>query len=321
MQKTGKNERVIVALAVLASSLYGANASAGGLLDVDFDEVTFGTPLLVNNPYWPLAPDGKSRTLTYEAETEDGCIVNKIYVYGGPMGGPVAGTKTLTGVYASMGPVLEVLDIEWVDEECDGNLAESEVTFDWYAQDDFGNIWYMGEASRDFGDVEIDGEDVPCPSLIDVPLGSPVAAWPSEELYLECTAGSWESGIESGEGEDAVVGTPGIVVPSDMPFGPDGEPLSNGAFYMQEVAFEAQDMAKILRQGAALSVDDGLAPGEYDNCRKVKEWNPFEPGASVEHKWYCHDTDQAYGPGLVLIQGIGGGPTETETLVEIDPAY
>lgn len=321
MKKTGKNDRAMVGLAVLACSLYGANASAGGLLDVDFNEVSFSAPMMVDNPYWPLNPDGASRTFAYEAETEDGCIVNTIYINGGPPGGPVTGIKVLTGEYAFLGQVLEVLDIEWVDEECDGNLAESEVTFDWYAQDDFRNIWYMGEASRDFGDVEIDGEDVPCPSLIDVPLGAPVGAWPSEELYLECTAGSWESGIEGGEGEDAVVGTPGIVVPSDRPFGPDGEHLNNGAFYMQEVAFEAQDMAKILRQGAVLSVDDGVAPGEYDNCRKVKEWNPFESGASVEHKWYCVDTDQAYGPGLVLIKGIGGGPTEVETLTEIDPAY
>ncbi len=58
-----------------------------------------------------------------------------------------------------------------------------------------------------------------------------------------------------------------------------------------------------------LSVEDGVDPGEYDVCRKVKEWNPFEHGQSVEHKWYCAD-----GPGLVLIQGIGGGPTESEVL-------
>ena len=79
---------------------------------------------------------------------------------------------------------------------------------------------------------------------------------------------------------------------------------------MQEVAFEAEDMAKILRQHVALSVEDE----DYDNCRKVKEWNPFEHGGSVEHKWYCADGD-----GLVLIEGIGGGPTEKEVLVDVDP--
>jgi len=322
MKKTVKNHLTAVILAVITMSFTGGSALAGGFLDIDFfDDVTFGTPMTVNNPYWPLNPDNASRTFTYEAETEDGCVINKIYISGGPPGGPTTGIKTLTGDYAFLGQVLEVLDIEWVDEECDGNLVETEVTFDWYAQDDFKNIWYMGEASRDFGDAEIDGEEVPCPSLLEVELGTPVDAWPSEALFLECTAGSWEAGVEGGEGEDAVIGEPGIVVPSDMPFGPGGEPLSNGTYYMQEVASEAQDMAKILRQHATQSVEDGVDPGDYDQCRKVKEWNPFEHGRSVEHKWYCHDLDEEYGPGLVLIEGIGGGPTEVETLVEIHPAF
>jgi hypothetical protein len=326
MNKTVRNYLTAAFIPVIISGFASGNASAGGVLDVDFfDDVTFSAPIGVDNPYWPLNPDGKSRIFTYEAEGEDGCVVNKIYVDGGPPGGPTTGVKMLTGDYAFLGQVLEVLDIEWVDEECDGNLVETEITFDWYAQDDFKNIWYMGEASRDFGDVEIDGEEVPCPTLEQVPLGTPEDDWEDfgfgGDFFTECTAGSWEAGIEGGEGEDAVIGEPGIVVPSDMPLGPGSEPLGNGTYYMQEVAFEAQDMAKILRQGAALSVEDGVDPGEYDNCRKVKEWNPFEHGGSVEHKWYCHDQGEDYGPGLVLIEGVGGGRTEVETLVEINPAY
>jgi hypothetical protein len=44
-----------------------------------------------------------------------------------------------------------VLDREWLDEDCDGGrdvLLES--TFDWYAQDDSGNIWYVGEDTTEF---------------------------------------------------------------------------------------------------------------------------------------------------------------------------
>lgn len=307
MNKTGKNHFAAMVIAAITMGFAGGNALAGGFLDVDFfDDVTFGAPMTVNNPYWPLNPDGLPRTFTYEAETEDGCIINKMYIKGGPPGGPTTGVKSLTGDYSFLGQVLEVLDIEWVDEECDGNSVETEVTLDWYVQDDFKNIWYMGELSRSFEDECEAGEfDRTTPTDTDD----------------ECYEGSWEAGITAGEDDEAVTGEPGIVVPSDMPFGPGGEPLSNGAYYMQEVAFEAQDMAKVLRQNAPLSVDEGVAPGEYDNCRKVKEWNPFEHGGSVEHKWYCHDLDQPYGPGLVLIEGIGGGPTEVETLVEIDPAY
>ena len=109
---------------------------------------------------------------------------------------------------------------------------------------------------------------------------------------------------------------PGIVVPSDTPFdiGPEGELISNGTYYFQEIAYEAEDMAKILKRSTSLSVEDGIEPGAYDECRKVKEWNPYEPGESVEHKWYCKG-----GNGLVLIEGIGGGPTEVETLVKVGP--
>jgi len=321
MSKTDYRPHVAIWITAFLMSLVSARALAGGMLDIAFDDVTFSTPMTVDNPYWPLHPDGQSRVFSYEAETEDGCIVDKIYVDGGPPGGPVTGVKMLTGPYAVLGPVLEVLDIEWIDAECTGDLVESEVTFDWYAQDDFKNIWYMGEASRDFGAAEIGGVEVPCPTLLEVPLGAALEDWPSPELYTECTAGSWEAGVEGGEGEDAVVAEPGIVVPGDQPFGPGGEPLDTGTFYLQEVAFEAQDMAKILRQGAALSIDDGLAPAEYGNCRKVKEWNPFDHGSSIEHKWYCHLTGQPYGPGLVLTEGVGGGPTELETLTDIDPAF
>jgi hypothetical protein len=60
--------------------------------------------------------------------------------------------------------------------------------------------------------------------------------------------------------------------------------------------------------------EDGVEPGEYEDGRKVKEWTAQEPGGGVEHKWYCAD-----GPGLVLIEGVGGGPTEVEVLVDIVP--
>ena len=257
---------------------------------------------MINNLYWPLNPDGgvTPRAFTYEAETEDECVVNTLFVNSGMYGS--TGMKTVTveidGVSTDY-TALEVLDIEWLQEECEGDFEESEVTLDWYAQDDFGNIWYLGELSRTFEDECAGGEfDPATPTNTDD----------------ECYEGSWEAGVTAGEGEDAVTGMPGIVVPSDLPFGPLGEPLSNGTYYFQEVAYEAEDMAKILRQNAPLSVEDGIAPGEYEFCRKVKEWNPFEPGASVEHKWYCKD-----GAGLVLIEGVGGGRTEVETLVEVGP--
>ena len=299
MNNIRKNHFIATIIAMITMGIASSGALAGGFLDAEFDDATFLiNPLMINNPYWPLNPGGGTSTpltFTYTAETEDECVINTVFVNSGPYYD--TGMKTVT-VDGDDYDTLEVLDIEWIQEECEGDLVETEVTLDWYSQDDFGNIWYMGELSRSFDDDCEEGD---------------FERDTSTNTEDECYAGSWEAGVTAGEGEDAVTGAPGIVVPSDFPFG-DGELISNGTYYFQEVAFEAEDMAKILKRSTSLSVEDGVEPGEYDECRKVKEWNPYEPGESVEHKWYCAD-----GAGLVLIEGIGGGPTEVETLVEVGP--
>ena len=306
MNNIRKNHFIATIIAMITMGIASSGALAGGFLDAEFEDATFSLPLKIHNEYWPLNPAGDTstaRTFTYTAETEDECVINTLYVNSGMHVSDLLapGTKTITVEIDGLPTnytALEVLDIEWIQEGCDGNFVESEVTLDWYAQDDFQNIWYMGELSRSFED-ECEG-GVFDPSL-------------PTNTDDECYAGSWEAGVEAGDEGDEVTGQPGIVVPSDFPFG-DGELISNGTYYFQEVAFEAEDMAKILKRSTSLSVEDGIAPGEYTECRKVKEWNPYEPGESVEHKWYCKG-----GNGLVLIEGIGGGPTEVETLVEVSP--
>lgn len=305
--------------AIVATTTMGfatGSASAGGLLSVDFNAGNFGASQNVNNQYWPLAPGVTATTFIYLGETEDGCVFDKVE------SNPGLVKVFEVAPYDQVVPLV-VVDTEWeVEMECDEIRDElfsnppasyswepdegiGELTHDWYAQDGFKNIWYMGEASRDFGTVEIDGIETECPSTDDVPLWTARDDWPeivpdSDDLFLECTGGSWEAG-QPGQEEGEINGIPGIVVPSDTPFG-DGNPLTPGTYWMQEVAENAQDMAKVLRTIAPLDDDE--------QCRKVKEWNPFEHGGSVEHKWYCKDGD-----GLVLIEGIGGGPTEIEELV------
>ena len=312
MNKSGNHHFTATIIALVSTGIAGGAALAGGFLDVRFAEATWNNnPLVIDNPYWPLRPDasGIPRTFTYVGETDDECIIDRISMddinYGG--------TYALTGAapYGGLDAV-QVVDTEWVFEdlpdgvECSPDLLESaaaddalqELTLDWYRQDDQQNVWYLGEASRDFGD--------PCPGLDEVPLGGDLG-----EFEEECTAGSWEAGIDGDpDPEEELIGQAGLVVPGDEPI--PGEPLTPGTYYMQEVAYEAEDMAKILKLNA--SVDDAYPGTDYEDCRKVKEWTALEPGASVEHKWYCA------GPGLVLIEGIGGGPTEVEALLEIDPA-
>ena len=288
MYKSNKNI-VVAIIAALSMGITSGGTFAGGLLDIafprgDFDEMPVPTPppgTIINNPYWPLNPDGLERTFTYVGETEDECVIIQISVNDNVYGA----THTLNGAMPYTDLVaLQVLDTEWVFdefEECDPALlipdedAITEKTLDWYLQDDRENIWYVGEYSQSFENEEGDTFDCGIPFE---PTGVGVPP--------ECKEGSWEAGIEWGEGDEAIVGVAGIVVPGDLPL--LGEPLKNGNYFMQEVAFEAEDMAKILRQHASL--------GEYEDCRKTKEWTALEPGGSVEHKWYC-----AGGPGLVLI--------------------
>jgi hypothetical protein len=62
----------------------------------------------------------------------------------------------------------------------DGGLVED--TYDWYAQDEDGNVWYFGEETQEFED------------------GKP-----------STTAGSWEAGVDGAQ--------PGILVPAESEVG------------------------------------------------------------------------------------------------------
>jgi len=81
----------------------------------------------VTNPLLPLVPGA---VYTYEGDTEDGHETNTVEV--------LASTKTIMGVVASV-----VHDRVYLE----GELIEE--TLDWYAQDEAGNVWYLGEDSKE----------------------------------------------------------------------------------------------------------------------------------------------------------------------------
>ena len=124
---------------VLALAI-ASQARGGGLVEEPFDLANFSTPLLIDNPYWPLLPGAR---VVYFEESEDECIVNEVLV--------TSDTKSdFNGIYAGL-TARVVFDREWLDEDCDGGrdvLLES--TFDWHAQDDSGNIWYLSEDTTEF---------------------------------------------------------------------------------------------------------------------------------------------------------------------------
>lgn len=109
----------------------------------------FVDPATDPNPHFPLIP---GTIWTYEADTEDGLERTVDTVTGE--------TRTILGIEATV--VLDEVSLE-------GDLIEE--TRDWYAQDEWGNVWYLGEDSCEY-----------------------------EEPGGECDpSGSWEAGVDGAE--------------------------------------------------------------------------------------------------------------------------
>jgi hypothetical protein len=117
---------------------------------VELDPADFTTR--IDNPYWPMV---RGRKWVYEAEDEriEVTVTNK--------------KKTVEGV--------EAVVLRDVVTGKDGGLVE--VTDDWYAQDSAGNVWYLGEDTKEY-----------------------------ENGKVVTTAGSWESGVDGAEA--------GIIMPA-----------------------------------------------------------------------------------------------------------
>ena len=91
----------------------------------------------IDNPFFPLKP---GTIYTYEGMTDAGPELNTVEV--------THSTRVIMGV-----PCVEVIDTVLV-----GGVLE-ELTLDWYAQDEDGNVWYFGEDSRQYsGGVQVGTE-------------------------------------------------------------------------------------------------------------------------------------------------------------------
>ena len=82
----------------------------------------------IDHPYFSLTP---GTTFNYQGKTDEGNEVIKVMV--------TDKTKTVMGV-----TTLVVWDRVWLDDQ----LIEE--TYDWYAQDKEGNVWYFGEDSKEY---------------------------------------------------------------------------------------------------------------------------------------------------------------------------
>jgi hypothetical protein len=108
----------------------------------------------IDNPYWPMAPGNRWEYRETDAEGRRQRVVVTV----------TGCTKTIMGIEARV-----------VHDVVTENGQVREDTFDWYAQDRRGNVWYLGEATKEF-----------------------------ENGKVSSTAGSWQAGVDGAQ--------PGIIV-------------------------------------------------------------------------------------------------------------
>ena len=82
----------------------------------------------IDNPYYSLSP---GTTFVYKSKTDDGIEINKVVV--------TDKTRKVMGVTCRV-----VWDRVWLNDKL------NEETYDWYAQDKIGNVWYFGENSKKY---------------------------------------------------------------------------------------------------------------------------------------------------------------------------
>ena len=115
----------------------------------------------IDNPYLPLAPG--ARWIYRETSADGNALKVKVTV--------TTRTKQILGIDAT------VVHDKVSDH---GRLVEN--TFDWYGQDVCGNVWYLGENTKEY-----------------------------ENGVVVTTAGSWEGGVDGAQ--------PGVIMPADQQVG------------------------------------------------------------------------------------------------------
>ncbi|HEU0310604.1 MAG TPA: hypothetical protein VFR36_05230 [Sphingomicrobium sp.] len=208
------------ATAALAVLLAGSALATDVTMEFDADDFT--TPLVIDNPYWPQVPGAE---FLYKAETPDGCEWSHVRV--APNGPGEFPTKLIT-IGTDELTVRTVADFEYEDEDCGGPVPEElvEKTFDWYGQDDFGNVWYFGEDTQNCdgaddcepgGGAWQAGVDGALPGII--MLGDPDSGERYRQEFAEGVAEDWakvmntnnhpvlrdEDALEPGEWDDCLV--------------------------------------------------------------------------------------------------------------------
>lgn len=116
---------IAISVIIIGAYLAGLFSSEQTPYEPVIDPADFSGP--IDNPYYPLIP---GTTFVYEGVSEDGTERNEMQV--------TNDTKVIMGITCVV-----VWDRVWLNDD----LVEE--TYDWYAQDTDGNVWYFGEDSRE----------------------------------------------------------------------------------------------------------------------------------------------------------------------------
>jgi hypothetical protein len=150
----------IAALALVGAGCGGADGAAlpQGDEQVELDPADFTAE--IDNPYWPMTPGSKWVYRELDEEGNEQRVEVTV----------TDETKTIMGIEA-----LVVHDVVTQD----GEVLED--TYDWYAQDADGNIWYLGEDTKEYEDGKV-----------------------------VTTAGSWEAGVDGAQAGVLLPGAPEV---------------------------------------------------------------------------------------------------------------
>jgi hypothetical protein len=186
----------LVAAAVLLLAACGGGSKSGagselpkGSEPAELDPADFTTE--IDNPYWPMPPG--SRWVYREASGDE---VQRVAVI------VTDRTKTIDGIEARV-----IHDLVTTPA---GEKVED--TFDWYAQDKDGNVWYLGEDTKEYEDGRVVSTEGSWEHGVDgAQAGIIVAAEPKQGLV-------YREEYYAGEAEDAaeVLSVEGKV---QVPFG------------------------------------------------------------------------------------------------------
>lgn len=228
---------------VISSTFSSGNANSAPILP-DFNAATFASGARIDNLYFPLL-DGKTRIFVGQKEEDGEIVIERFELTNLGTGPTILGVQTTTRR----------------DRSFEGGLLVED-TFDYFAQDTAGNVWYFGE---DVTNYVYDDEG---------------------NLIGTNSASSWRAGenFANPSGDPA---KPGFIMPAIS------DALTDGFNYFQE--FAADDQALDQAEHFLPLVDISIGIGTFTNVLRVFETTELDPDAR-EFKYY------APGVGLVFVE-------------------